>query len=355
LILKGTREKVWYVRYLDGVRTDGTRIHRSLRLGTLKDYPTKRLAFRASEIALATVNSPHHKDTPEITFGELAAKWEQMILPQYKPSTQATQKTRLTYMRRLALWHLNDITTETLQTFIASVPSGMVRNVLATLRTIWKVAKSWGYVTHDPFDGLICPRLSQKLPVFYTPEQTRQIITTADEPYRTLFWIVAETGIRGGEACGLKVSDIDFDAGTLTVQQTAWRGRLQSPKTVNAVRCVPLSAELVQHLRLFVDREQDVSLWGKPLDNGNVVKRVLRPITDRLGLAPAGLHALRHGNATMLDRLNAPVAVRLARLGHSRFATSLGYTHVVSEDHRRVAAELGRIFAPSLPQTAGNA
>jgi hypothetical protein len=55
-------------------------------------------------------------------------------------------------------------------------------------------------------------------------------------------------------------------------------------------------------------------------------------------------HAFRHGNATLLDSLHAPMAVRQERLGHVDERTTMGYTHVVTADDVRVAAELGALL-----------
>ena len=75
----------------------------------------------------------------------------------------------------------------------------------------------------------------------------------------------------------------------------------------------------------------------------NVIKRVLKPILRKLGL-DGGAHAFRHGNATMLDRIGAPMAVRQSRLGHVEEETTMAYTHLVSADERAVANKLGKII-----------
>jgi integrase len=73
-----------------------------------------------------------------------------------------------------------------------------------------------------------------------------------------------------------------------------------------------------------------------------------------LGLDGAA-HAFRHGNATLLDSLHAPMAVRQERLGHVDARTTMGYTHLVTADDVRVAGELGALldkgfFAQDLPK-----
>jgi hypothetical protein len=57
-----------------------------------------------------------------------------------------------------------------------------------------------------------------------------------------------------------------------------------------------------------------------------------------------GFHTFRHGNATLLDQIGAPMAVRLNRLGHAEAQTTMGYTHAVTADERRIADELGKIL-----------
>ncbi len=55
-----------------------------------------------------------------------------------------------------------------------------------------------------------------------------------------------------------------------------------------------------------------------------------------------GFHAFRHANATLVDRFGTPLKVRQERLGHSdpRLTQTI-YTHVASEDSRKVAGQLG--------------
>jgi integrase len=91
-------------------------------------------------------------------------------------------------------------------------------------------------------------------------------------------------------------------------------------------------------LRFYVEgRNADERLFltkrGKRLHPDNFVKRQLKPILKKLGLDGA-LHAFRHGNATLLDSLHAPMKVRQERLGHASAETTMGYTHFISEDDR---------------------
>lgn len=81
------------------------------------------------------------------------------------------------------------------------------------------------------------------------------------------------------------------------------------------------------------------------------MKRKLYPLLDSLGIERGGLHAFRHTNSTLMDRLAVPLKVRQQRLGHSDPSLTLGvYTHVTSEDDVRVAAQLDAILRPNAPK-----
>lgn len=74
-----------------------------------------------------------------------------------------------------------------------------------------------------------------------------------------------------------------------------------------------------------------------------------------LGIQRCGLHAFRHTNSSLMDRLSVPLKVRQQRLGHSDPRLTLDvYTHVASEDDARVAAQLGELVSgipcPNVPK-----
>ena len=100
LFQKGKRQKVWVARWReDVIRADGSRyrLRRSEVLGTLKQYPTRRLAERALERRLAEteINSLSYQPRPTASFTEFAAKWQKDVLSQLKPSTRAADKSRI--------------------------------------------------------------------------------------------------------------------------------------------------------------------------------------------------------------------------------------------------------------------
>jgi integrase len=94
-----------------------------------------------------------------------------------------------------------------------------------------------------------------------------------------------------------------------------------------------------------------MSLSGRPWRESKVVEKRLNPLLRRLGIKPKGLKGFRHFNATEMDAKNIPVKTRQTRLGHDDPRMTLGmrnksgYTHMVGEDDRRVAAMFGDMFS----------
>jgi len=59
----------------------------------------------------------------------------------------------------------------------------------------------------DWFTGLVLPEWIEREVWHFTVGEARSIINAANERFRTFFWIIAETGIRLGEACALRPRD----------------------------------------------------------------------------------------------------------------------------------------------------
>jgi len=365
VFLRGVRNPVWVGRWREDVIENGQirRIERSEVLGSKSDFPTKRLALRELEKRLAAINDPRYRARPTATFTEFASRWESLVLVQHKLSTQVTIRSHLRKHLNpfFGQMQMRDLGPEEVQRFVSSVQVSpkTKKNLVATLQMLWKSARTFGYVAHDAVSDVVLPKRHRIAQRSYTLEEIQRTLEAAHEPERTLYWLAAETGMRGGELCGLQISDFDFERGLVRVNRSVWRGKLQSTKSEHPERCFALSPQLVYHLKEYLRRwTPNEKGWlfatgnGTPRDQNLVVKRKLQPLLATLGIKLGGLHAFRHANSTLMDRLGVPLKVRQTRLGHSDVTLTLGvYTHVVSEDDVRFAGQLGVILRPNAPKS----
>ncbi len=181
----------------------------------------------------------------------------------------------------------------------------------------------------------------------------------ADDRLHALWVLLATTGMRRGEAVGLRWSDVDLDSRRVrivqTITSTGGVAQVGEPKTSRGRRSIALDAGTVAVLREHRRRmlEERLLVGADFDDRGLVFHRpdgsCLRPEgvsnaflsrVRRYGLPRFTLHGLRHTWATLaLERGIHPRVVQ-ERLGHSTIAITLGiYSHVAPTLHDE-AAEL---------------
>jgi len=350
----------------DVVLANGTvkRINRKKILGSKEDFKTKREAQRALDLILAPINSLNYRPTHQVTFAEFARRWFKDVHPvAYKPGgSQATSSRQVSnkLIPAFGNMELRDITTEVLQGHVADLQrrglgAKYIRNLMATMSAMWEVALAWTYVAHQPFAGLILPPCEKPEAEAYSREEALAIFQAAPEPFQTFLWILGETGMRPAEVCGLDAKYIRLEARVISVRQSESLGLIVTPKTKASWRDPAISPQLAEHLRKFLRGKTEGLLFqscnGSPWRESKVVEKRLNPLLKELGIAQRGLKGFRHFNATEMDSNNVPVKTRQTRLGHDDPRMTLGlrnksgYTHLVGEDDRRVAAMFGEMFA----------
>lgn len=363
----------WFGRWREDVANDtGTikRVRKMQFLGAVKDLPTKRLAERELERRLILTNSIHHWPNRPISFAIFAQRWIENVLVMQKLSSQSSARShiRVHLLPAFGERSMADIRTEAIQQFVSAskVSPKMTRNIIVTMMSMWSTAQAWGYVQHNPFPRSASGRLRLRLPAacpvrtyHFSLEEARAIISRAKDPWKTFFRILAETGMRPGELAGLRRDAIGKSS--LTVTQSVWGQKLQTPKSDAAMRTIAISVDLAADLDRLVDSAPQtehglvfVTSAAKPLSLDNLRQRVLNPILEELGIltkirslgARAGCHSFRHMNATLMDTLNTPMKTRQKRLGHAQIATTLKhYSHPIAAEDRRVADALGSLFS----------
>ena len=148
-----------------------------------------------------------------------------------------------------------------------------------------------------------------------TQAELGEILASTGKRWAVLFALLAGTGLRIGEALGLKPEDLSDDCSVLSVQRSIWGGQEQSPKTPNAVRVVDIPQPLAQLLREYVSGKPGylfAAKSGRPLQQRNVL-RALHATGKKVGL-----HAFRRFRTETLRRERIPEDLTKLWLGHSK-------------------------------------
>jgi integrase len=225
-----------------------------------------------------------------------------------------------------------------------------------------KDAVRWGRLARNPADAADPPRGGQKSDGVrsWDAASLREFLATSAASGDRLYplWVLlATTGMRRGEALGLRWSDVDLEAGRLRIVQTIVQVRstvtVGEPKTARGRRPIALdagtSAVLREHrkrsleFRMLVGPDfgdQDLVFHhpdGACLKPEAVSAAFVRRVR-KIGLPRLTLKGLRHTWATLaLERGIHPRVVQ-ERLGHSTISITLGvYSHVAPTLHDEAA------------------
>ncbi|MEY2591518.1 MAG: hypothetical protein QOJ67_3502 [Acidimicrobiaceae bacterium] len=239
-----------------------------------------------------------------------------------------------------------------------------VSYVHAIMHRALKDAVRWGRLPRNPADASDPPKSKLKSDGVHSwdAETVRTFLEMSraeDDRLHPLWVLIATTGMRRGEALGLRWSDIDLEAGRARVVQTLVQiGSLVSigePKTSSGRRPMSLDRGTIAVLKAHRHRmRQERLLVGADFNDLGLVFHQpdgswLRPDAvsnaflrrvARYGLPRLTIHGLRHTWATLALEQGIHPKVVQERLGHSTIAITLGiYSHVSPTLHDE-AAEL---------------
>jgi len=237
-----------------------------------------------------------------------------------------------------------------------------VEKIHVVLHRALKIAVQWGRVPRNVIEGVYKPKASKFEITPPDPAQLADLIQTANaagDRLAALWTLAIYSGCREGELLGLGWSDVNLDAGTLTVRRGLTSVKNQTPtfgepKSANSRRTIAISTEAIAALRALKVRQNAERLaaedWadyglvfttqvGTPLMVRNVIRDFKRA-TKRAGLpSTVRFHDLRHANATLMLRSGVPLKVASGRLGHAGVGITADLYQHVSHDMDTDAAE----------------
>lgn len=208
-------------------------------------------------------------------------------------------------------------------------------------------------------------------PYIFTREEVRRILGAADHlpvdaraPERHLvmpeiFRVLCGCGLRVGEATRLRVKDVDFDQGILTIRQGKFRKD----------RLVPMVPSLTERLRRYARRMRlslpDAVLFPNPCNGAysiGTVYAIFRRLLEASAIPHGGrgkgprLHDLRHTFAVHClerwyrrgDDLNARLPLLVAYLGHQGLSGTQRYLRLTPDVFPDITARLDALFHRTL-------
>lgn len=275
------------------------------------------------------------------------------------------------------LQRLTAIDSNQLQEFMngfAGQSKSTITLAIGILKNIFSNAYAEGIIPRDPTVALVRPKSqtkSERRPL--TADETQRILHVArNHPNGLILAVLYYTGVRRGEALGLKWGDFDFTEDQVHIQRdidftgpTAQEGAL---KTAAADRYIPIPPELKELLLQKKGRTGEYVFHtetGKPLSQATFKRlwcrlmlaadcvqwRTRKPNTNRENdilkcikplITP---HYFRHNYVTMLYEAGVDPLVAMKIVGHTDYQTTANiYTHVRDEMLKKSTVNMGDVF-----------
>jgi integrase len=348
--MEGAAEKGVYKRddhYVVTFRDQDGRPRKEIRRTFAEARALK--AQRRAEVKAGAYEAPS-----ALTFRQYAEEW----IDRYEGKRGVRDSTREEYRRALdnhAIPHfgsmrLTAIKPRDVAAYVGTLAGapGTQANALKPVKALLRTAVEEGLVPHNPAREIVIAQ-PQRIEEdedeevrALSREQLALILEITPTRHRTLFELLATTGLRISEALALQWKHVELDGARphVKVRRAYVRGNYHPPKSKRGRREVALPRELVNELRarrpdgevnevlVFPNRD------GAPLNDKNLRRRILKPLCQEAGASwVRGFHVFRHGYASM-QIANGVKLVPLSRaLGHHSAAFTLSvYAQLLDGD-----------------------
>jgi len=326
----------------------------------VKGGRTRDEARRARDAARAKKNESGWRAPSALTVQPyLDVRWLPTMANKVAPSTLVSYKQNLAKVAaRIGHLRLADLDVSTLEALYADLEAGglarsTVRLIHNQLHRALADAARWGLLTHNPAALVRPPKPAGRPPGVWTAEQTAAFLGgVAGDRLAVLYRLAATTGMRLGEVCGLRWSDVDLAGGYLTVPKAktaAGRRRVElDPATVAALR-EHRKRQAAERLAFGAGYAEHGLVFTRPGGdrlNPDAVLLAFKRRAKRLGLPVIRFHDLRHGWATLALEAGEHPKVVAEQLGHASVKTTLDtYSHVTPGMQRDAVARVaGRLL-----------
>ena len=343
------------------------------RVRKYRTFDTKRDATRAFNEHKVKMDKGTQVMPSEYTFAQWLDYWyKDIILPQIEETTAYGYRGMIeNYLKpQLGEIRLQKLTARDIQQYYTWLmdekklsPNTVIKHHNLLTNTL-NAAERQEYITKNPMRAVSPPKKRQREAKFYTPEQLGILLDKAVGTRLELpVFICAYLGLRRGELCGLRWSDVDLEHQTITIENTrtqAGKKEIEKgTKTASSTRTLYLPDTLCDMLKAAREHQQVCRAEYKNAydDNDYVVVmedgRPFRPnylselfskfLADN-DLPKIVLHELRHTFASLSNQAGIPAYNIGKALGHSTPATTQKiYTHLLDQTHTQAVEGVAAI------------
>ena len=382
--------ETWMLFFRKTRESDGKRVEQKVFVGTVRELPTKTLAWKEVERQQLQINEPDFRQ--RITFADLAQHYQQHELSERRSATvdpkayttvaayKRVLKNRLLprWGKRIALT-IQPLEVEEWLSAVKeeeALENPTLDKMRRVMSLVYKHSQRYGLISRreecNPLRFVRCKTLSSYEAVILSPEQAFTVLVDLPEPERTLTLLAASTGLRISECLGLQWLDVNFNGSLIHVRRTWTWGKVGTPKSKASQAPVPMHPLLAEFMRAW----QELTLYPQPQDwvfpslklggrkpraANMLVEDYLRPAAVKAGVIAKddpcrfGFHNLRHSLASFLVRTKTDPKTVQALLRHSDVKTTLQlYAHSVSADRMTAQGEvLQAILGGATPANCG--
>jgi integrase len=334
---------------------------------------------REARAARVTLLSSRTADAHRLTVGDFLEQWLEgkrklrpSTLASYREYVDGVFKPHIGSLRLVELErqpeHLDRMFTALAQPRENGrrLAVGTIHRMYGALRAALNVAVRRRLITFNPALTIELEELPRPRIVVWTAEQVGEFLGfVKDDRLYPLLRLVLMTGLRRGEAVGLRWCDVDLDEKVLTVRQqvvdVGGELHIGAPKTKSGERVVPFDEETAAVLRTQQRAQAAERLaWGEAwIESGLVFTNedgsMLRPealsrrfkgLAEKSGLPVIRFHDLRHTSASLALSADVAMQVVSVRLGHSSTGfTADRYTHVVPAVAKQAADRIADVVS----------